>query len=99
MAFEIVIVVVISTFLIVLKSLDHMTKEENNFPFEAKRVKIVYTNWRGIKSERLITPISIRLGKNQWHPKECYLLNAYDCQKMEVRTFAIKDIHSWEEIK
>ena len=51
MAFEIVIVVVISTFLIVLKSLDHMTKEENNFPFEAKRVKIVYTNWRGIKAE------------------------------------------------
>jgi len=99
MGFEIVMVVVISMFLIGMKYLDSLIQKENNFPFEAKRVKIVYTNWRGVKAERLITPISIRLGKNQWHPKECYLLNAYDCQKMEVRTFAVKDIHSWEEIK
>jgi predicted DNA-binding transcriptional regulator YafY len=58
-------------------------------------VTIDYTNWRGERSERLIIPIRIHWGTSDWHPGVQWLLDAFDLEKNGLRTFALKDIHSW----
>lgn len=62
-----------------------------------KIVEILYTNWRGEKSIRLIIPEQIYFGKTEWHPLRQWLLKAYDCEKKAPRDFALKDIASWKE--
>jgi hypothetical protein len=61
----------------------------------ARDVVIDYTNYRGERSERRISPMSIGWGSNQWHPERQWLLSAVDIKKGEIRQFAVKDIHSW----
>lgn len=51
-----------------------------------------YTNWRGHVSDRLISPISLRYGVNEWHPEPQWLLLVYDMDKREKREFALKDM-------
>lgn len=66
-------------------------------PYQNSRVKIDYTNWRGERSKRTIQPFSIRFGVSEWHRIPQWLLTAWtDAGRRE---FAMKDIHSWEEIK
>jgi len=60
-----------------------------------KMVKILYTNYRGETSIREIIPQKIWFGKTEWHPESQWLLDAYDINKKENRSFAIKDIKSW----
>lgn len=47
------------------------------------KVNICYTNWKGETSIRLIEPLRIYFGSNQWHPEEQWLLEATDCEKGE----------------
>lgn len=61
----------------------------------SKEVKIIYTNYRGETSERVIVPKELFWGKNDWHPKEQWLLLAFDVGKSADRTFAVKDIKKW----
>lgn len=61
----------------------------------SKEVKIVYTNYRGETSERVIVPKELFWGKNEWHPEEQWLLLAFDVGKSADRTFAVKDIKKW----
>lgn len=58
-------------------------------------VHVDYTNWRGIRSRRLIYPIekTMRFTATSFHPEVQWLFDAR-CQG-ELRTFALKDIHSW----
>ena len=63
-----------------------------------KEVKILYTNWKGETSIRKILPKEIVFGSNQWHKEEQWLLVAYDIGKKADRSFALKDIKSWEPI-
>lgn len=58
-------------------------------------VVIDYTNHRGVRATRVILPARIRFGSSPFHPGIQWLLEAYDLEKMEDRTFAMKDIHSW----
>lgn len=58
-------------------------------------VRIDYTNWRGERSTRLISPLLITFTSNEWHAEPQWLLSALDVDKGVVRTFALKDIHSW----
>ena len=57
-----------------------------------------YVNWEGkrgirkVKSVRAGGPIEIWYGKTRWHPKEGWLLKAFDIEKKEERNFAVKDI-------
>jgi predicted DNA-binding transcriptional regulator YafY len=60
-----------------------------------KYVVIDYTNWRGERSQRLITPLSLSYENNEWHPESQWLLEALDIERDEVRTFAMSQIHSW----
>lgn len=58
-------------------------------------VIIDYTNWEGVRRERRVIPFRIEFGHTEFHPQDQWLLSAYDTEKHEVRTFAMKDIHSW----
>ena len=59
-------------------------------------VKIDYTNWKGERSFRYIVPVKCFFGSNEWHTAPQWLLEATDVEKNALRTFAIKDIHSFE---
>jgi predicted DNA-binding transcriptional regulator YafY len=63
-----------------------------------KRVVIDYTNHRGERGKRVIEPLPehIGFGRNDYHTEPQWLLDAFDVGKGEMRTFAMKDIHSWE---
>ena len=58
-------------------------------------VRIDYTNWRGERGERTVTPIVWHFGANQWHPEPQWLMDALDHDKGERRTFAVAAIHSF----
>jgi predicted DNA-binding transcriptional regulator YafY len=63
------------------------------------KVQIDYTNWRGKRSLRLITPGTIRWATTPWHPEPQWILGAWDEQKGAFRDFAMKDIHSWRPVQ
>jgi len=56
-----------------------------------KRVKLTYTNYRGETSEREIEPKELWFGKTEWHPEEQWFIKALDCEKGEMRDFALRD--------
>ena len=62
------------------------------------KVKILYTNWKGVTRERTIEPIEISFKATEWHKEPTWILDATDIEKNEVRGIAVKDIHSWNEI-
>ena len=57
-------------------------------------IKFEYTNWKGVKSKRNIIPIKLIFESNQYHGdnKNIWLLMAFDIDKQDVRSFAVKDI-------
>ena len=63
---------------------------------QSKTVTIVYTNYKGVTATRRIVPIEILFGHNEWHTEEQWLMRALDLEKNAERTFALKDIKSWE---
>lgn len=54
--------------------------------------KVVYKNWKGNVGERVICPLSLSFGSNEYHPEPQWLLEAIDVEKGELRHFALKDI-------
>lgn len=62
---------------------------------------IDYTNHRGERSLRAISPTAnpIFYGSTTWHTEEQWLLEAWDLEKGQLRTFAVKDIHAWKTPK
>lgn len=68
--------------------------------YQEGRVRIHYTNHRGETSHRNITPIRVRWCKegNAYHQGPLHLLDAFDHDRMAERSFAMRDIHGWEEL-
>ncbi len=69
-----------------------------NFSFNytvMQAVSIDYTNWRGVRGRRDIVPMAISFGSNEYHKTDQWLLEAFDLNKGEPRSFAMSDIHSW----
>ena len=62
-------------------------------------VRIRYTNYRGETSLRRILPKAIRFAATEWHPEPQWLLDAIDLDKNVERSFAMKDIASWETME
>ena len=62
---------------------------------ENKKVKILYTNWKGETKYRNIIPKSIEFKSTEWHKQEQWIMNALDVDKNADRAFAIKDIKEW----
>lgn len=61
----------------------------------SKTVLIDYTNWKGERSVRTIEPIELVFEENEYHKPAQWLLVAKDLEKDALRSFALKDIHSW----
>jgi hypothetical protein len=61
-------------------------------------VLIDYTNWRGERSRRVISPVQIWFAPNgtEFHKEAGWYLTANT--ETGVRDFAMKDIHSWNSI-
>lgn len=53
-----------------------------------------YTNYRGELSIRRIVPLRLWFGSNQWHTEPQWLLDGFDLDKQEERTFALKDLQT-----
>lgn len=58
-------------------------------------VRFEYKNHAGKIATRRVMPLEIWFGSTQFHPKEQWMLKAYDLDKEADRDFAIADIHSW----
>ena len=58
-------------------------------------VKVYYVNWKGVGAIRNIIPKRLFFGSTEYHPEEQWLLEVFDCDKLECRTFAMKDIRVW----
>lgn len=54
-------------------------------------IKVVYRNYRGEVATRTLSPEYVWYGTTDWHPKEGYLLHAYDHEKQAYRDFALAD--------
>lgn len=61
-------------------------------PVSREPMKIRYTNYKGETADRSIVPARVYFGSTQWHPEPQWLLEAFDVDKNEIRTFAFKDI-------
>ena len=59
-------------------------------------VTIVYTNYRGERGVRHVQPLRIEFGSNEWHPEPQWFMVAWDLEKGAERTFALRDIESWQ---
>lgn len=57
---------------------------------------IDYTNHRGERGLRNITPIRFYMGETQYHPGTQWLMLAHDEDKNAERTFAMKTVHAWD---
>jgi predicted DNA-binding transcriptional regulator YafY len=61
-----------------------------------KTLKFIYKNWKGVTSERSITPIEIVFTQSSWHGDENqWFMKAVCCDKGEERMFLMKDIVGW----
>lgn len=61
-------------------------------------VVVSYLNWRGVVSERNITPMHIYFGSTPYHPEPQFLLEAFDNDKKAPRIFALKDMYLKDKI-
>lgn len=62
-------------------------------------VEIDYTNYRGERKVRRIQPVgTIKFESTNWHHEKQWVLQALDLEKNEMRSFAMKDIHSWAPV-
>jgi predicted DNA-binding transcriptional regulator YafY len=60
-------------------------------------VGIWYTNYKAEKRFYIIIPHTIEFSKNDFHKEEQWLLTATDVERNVLRSFAMKDIHSWRK--
>jgi predicted DNA-binding transcriptional regulator YafY len=61
-------------------------------------VTIDYTNWRGERRVRTVTPLRFYFGLSNFHSKEGaqWIMVAYDPEKGSEREFAMQHIHAWK---
>jgi predicted DNA-binding transcriptional regulator YafY len=61
----------------------------------AAAVRIDYVNWRGERGWRRIIPRRLYFAAVEWHPGDQWILDAWDVDKQDLRSFAMKDIRAW----
>jgi predicted DNA-binding transcriptional regulator YafY len=61
-------------------------------------ITIRYTNYRGETALRRILPKAIQFVSTQWHPEPQWVMEAFDLDRKEDRSFAIKDILDWKPV-
>lgn len=81
-----------------VSSTDLSTRGLLNTNVPGPHVLINYKNHRGEVADRIIRPpFAIVFDSNQWHPEPQWLLKAWDVEKNAERSFAMKDIRSWDQ--
>lgn len=58
-------------------------------------IKVKYRNWKGEVAVRTIVPKKIFYGSSEYHKGEQWLMEVYDVDKNESRTYALKDVLEW----
>jgi hypothetical protein len=58
-------------------------------------IKVIYKNWKKEVGLRMIIPLSIFYGTNEYHKDEQWLLKVWDLDKNDYRTYALGDIQEW----
>ena len=59
-------------------------------------VRILYTNYKGVKAWRSIVPGQLRFAATEHHTEPQWILDAHDVEKNAQRSFAMRDIHEWK---
>ena len=68
-------------------------RDQNGIPDDSRAVEMSYQNYRHEIRQRVVTPIGpIYWASNEWHPEPQWLLDVFDHEKREVRTFALRGI-------
>jgi len=62
-------------------------------------ITFTYTNWKGEVGERKAIVSELSYGSNEYHKEEQFILLAFDLDKMEYRTFTLKDMSNVEVIE
>ena len=57
-----------------------------------------YINWNGEESERRVLVEYIYYGSTHYHEEQQWLCHGFDLDKMEWRTFAMKDISNLKSV-
>lgn len=60
------------------------------FTLATKPLTIMYTNWKGVTRQRRLIPRSLSFGSNLWHPEPQWLLECYDLEDGDIKSFALK---------
>lgn len=72
-------------------TVEHLLEAQNALNaamYEAEPIEARYTNYKGETAIRRFIPYRVYLGANEWHPEQQVLIDALDCDKGKVRTFA-----------
>ncbi len=69
-------------------------REEQSELFEEKKISFVYTNWKGETRKRVVAPIKIHFGANDYHKEPQWIMVAFDIERdgYPVREFAMKNV-------
>lgn len=62
-------------------------------------VVFTYKNYKGEVATRTVIPSRTYFGSTSFHPEPQWLLEAWDLDKDEPRTFAHKDISGWTPLR
>lgn len=62
---------------------------------ENQKIKVLYKNWKGVEKIRTIIPQKIYFGTTDFHKEEGWLLELFDVEKNDKRTYSLKDIKEW----
>lgn len=66
---------------------------------EGDLIRFSYTNWKGFKATRKAIVKEFFFGATEYHNEYQMLIRAFDLDKLEERTFAVKDIDGIEVIE
>jgi hypothetical protein len=61
-------------------------------------ITFMYRNYKGKVAQRRVRTTSIVWGATEWHPKEGFLLRAYDLDKDEERMFSMHPDSMWDVV-
>lgn len=57
--------------------------------------QVKYKNWKGEIGIRHIIPLEILYGSTEYHKEEQWLMKAWDLDKKDYRTYALRDVLEW----
>lgn len=64
----------------------------------SRKFRLDYTNHRGERAVRVVTPIRVWYGKTPWHADEQWLLEVLDHERGASRNYALGDIWNWTPV-